>query len=257
MIRRVGDATMGETTHQTFACPACRRQIIWSSRIAGTRVHCSCGKAFVAPIETPVATVEPDTYDLEDESLLEELPARRSRAASQTVPLQYESSESRSGMTMSELLSHLGDRSVLVPGIIVFAGIALRFCVPLFFSTSGSAKAGTGALLILLGLAMSVVTMLAGVGLVAKFTGADLGALPATIAKLLAISVMDSVLFALVASVDNGDGMRGMIIAWHAVLLFNWVMFATLFEFDTQESLFATAVVGILQAIAACALWKM
>src|SRR5262245_15069303 len=122
---------MGGSTHQTFACPACRRQIIWTSRIAGTRVHCSCGRAFVAPVEAPLVKAEADTYDLEDESLLEELPARTSRAATQSVPLQYESSESRSGTSAGELLRQLGDRNVLISGLIIVVGIALRFCVPL------------------------------------------------------------------------------------------------------------------------------
>jgi hypothetical protein len=201
--------------------------------------------------------VEQDTYEVEGESLLEELPTRQPRAVNQAVTLQYESRESRSGVTTGDVLRGLADRNIILCGVIVVVGIALRFCIPLLLSTSGGARAGAGVAVILLGLAISVVTMLAGVALVAKFTGADLGALPLTIAKLLAISVMDSVLFAAVASLDNGDGMRGMIIAWHAVLLFNWVMFATFFELDTQESLFAVALVGFLQALGACAVWNM
>jgi hypothetical protein len=99
--------------------------------------------------------------------------------------------------------------------------------------------------------------MLLGVGMVAKFTGADLGSLPATVARLCAISVIGSVLFAVVASIDKSGGIRGMVIAWHVVLLFNWVCFSFLFDFDLQEALLAVALVGILQAFGACALWHV
>lgn len=246
---------MTTSAHQSFGCPHCGRQFVWSARVAGMRVKCKCGGLFAAPAS--VAPVESDTYELDNESLLEELPSRTAvHTLQQPQTIAYESKLDRSGVTIGDVLKHLSNKQILFPLLVIGLAAAFRFALPWFLSSGGgNTRTGIGAVLILLAMVINVMTMLAGVGLVAKLTGADLGSVPVTIARLCAVAVLSSVLFAVVTTVDNGDGMRGMILAWHAVLLFNWVCFSMLFEFDTQEALFATAVVGLLQAIGACALW--
>jgi hypothetical protein len=241
-----------------FACPQCGKQFVWVGRIAGTRVNCTCGRGFVAPIEAPAlpkGAESSDTYDIADDPLLEELPSRTAQKRMQTPTLTYESKTSRSGTTIGDILGQLRTKSVIIPAVVVVCGITFRFLMPLFISSGGNARSGAGAALILVALLLNVTTMLLGVLIVARFTGSDLGSMPVAIARLCAVAVLGTVLFAVVTTIDNSDGSRGMIIAWHVVFLFNWIAFSFLFEMDIQESLFTVALVGLMQAGVACALW--
>ena len=102
--------------------------------------------------------------------------------------------------------------------------------------------------------ALGAITMFIGVGIVAKFMGTDLGALPVAAAKLFGIALIGNVVFAIVLAFIPIDGTQAPIIAVHIVLLVHWVLLATMFELDLQESLFAVAIVGILQAVMALAI---
>jgi hypothetical protein len=232
---------------RSFACPGCGKRFIWASRIAGTSFGCSCGKRFMAPIEPPAI---PDAYDIASDAS-----SKKSSRPVETGPrqLEYESKTNRSGVTIGDILKQLRDVNVIVPAIAAILGIGFRYSLPHFISNPAGAPRAT---LITLGLLINIVTMFCGIGIVARFTGAELGSLPAVISKLCAIAVIGSVLFAFVANIDKGDGIRGLVMALQSMFLFNWVCFATQFDLDIQESLFAVAVVGLLQAAGACMLWR-
>lgn len=221
-------------------------------------MNCSCGRSLKVPARpaafSPQAGAS-ETYDIVQEPLLEELPPSPLQAPRQAQTLAYESIATTRRITWGDLARHPDAKKLLGIGLVIAVGIGFRFCVPLFVTGTGNSRSGAGFALILMGLVISVVTMLLGVGIVTKMTGADIGSVPVTVLKLCAIAVFGSIVFAVIAALLSSDDLRGMILAWHVVLLFNWIMFSMMFHFDLQESLFAVALVGILQAIAACALW--
>src|SRR5215212_6166023 len=52
---------MAEVTEQKqiyFKCPACKKELLWNSRVAGHRVSCPCGHVFVAPMRAAILAAE-------------------------------------------------------------------------------------------------------------------------------------------------------------------------------------------------------
>ena len=136
--------------------------------------------------------------------------------------------------------------------MLIVIGIASRFAVVFLKPSANGLPSAFG--IMFAAVALSALTMFIGVGIVAKFMGSDLGSLPIAAGKLLGIAIIGNAVFATVLVFIPIDGPQAPVIAVHIVLLVHWVLLANLFELDLQESLFAVALVGIMQAIMALAI---
>jgi hypothetical protein len=143
-------------------------------------------------------------------------------------------------------------QAMALPLVLIAIGFLARFAV--VFLKPGATGLPNAFGIMFAAVALSALTMFIGVGIVAKFMGSDLGALPVAAAKLFGIALIGNVVFAIVIAFIPIDGSQAPIIAVHIVLLVHWVLLANLFELDLQESLFAVAIVGILQAVMALAI---
>lgn len=252
-----------QRSDSAFKCPSCGRALSWRQESVGQPFRCSCGAAVVVPQQPQSPAVADDAYDLcDDPPLLEPLPdeptapdgslptATAVRKVLKYQPAPVAQSHWRDAIRGSEV------RHLVLPAILLVLAAAVRLGVVFFHGSSGPLQ--TIALLgVAVGtMAINVLVMLVGVGAVARFTGSDLGPLPIALIKLTATAIAGSVVMAFGASLLNTYGMSAGIICWHITLMVYWIMFSTLFEMDLQETLFAVAIVGILNALTMIMLWQ-
>jgi hypothetical protein len=224
----------------------------WSRELAGCAVQCPCGKSFAMPFNNPA---EDDVYDLG-----EPVAPVRSKPATVAAPQPAErvlAYQPRSlNPTKVELVKQaMADTTIsamMLPLVLIAIGIVARFAV-VFLKPSAHGLPIAFAMMFA-AVALSALTMFIGVGVVAKFMGSDLGPLPVAAAKLFGIALIGNVVFAIVLVFIPIDGPQAPVIAVHIVLLVHWVLLSMLFELDLQESLFAVALVGIMQAVMALAI---
>jgi hypothetical protein len=226
----------------------------WSRELAGCTVQCPCGRAFAMPFNNPA---EEDVYDL-GEPVAPAKPKHVARAPVGPQPVErvlaYQPHFEKPSKVaaIKEAMSDTTLSALTIPIAMIAIGIVARLAVVFL---KPSAQGVPMALGIMVGaVALSALTMFIGVGIVAKFMGSDLGSLPVAAAKLLAIAIIGNAVFATVLVFIPIDGPQAPIIAVHIVLLVHWFLLSMLFELDLQESLFAVALVGILQAVMALAI---
>jgi hypothetical protein len=237
---------MSVAREATVECPACKRSFQWQREFAGCTIECPCGQSVDFPFNRPGD--EGDVYDLGG---IPPPPPRTVQAVAPVEPpsrvLNYRVAPPKpQTKIVHEIIADKSLRALFAPMMLLLVGIVARVVV-VFVAPPGH---GLSPLTAILTVVMSTLTMLIGVGAVAKFMGSDLGELPVALAKLMAIAIIGNVAFAAVLIFfATQASWEGPTIAWHVVLLVHFVMISMLFDLDLQESLFAVAVVGALQAI--------
>ena len=245
---------MSAAPTQVFACPQCGRRLLWAAQLAGSRINCRCGRRLIVPI-APAAELPADPAadpGAGDSAVAAQGPVRPRRV------LNYQSPSRPDVPSTWQTISESPFRHLYLPVAIIILGFAFRLVQS--FMATGSGAGGTrvlgGLLMAILGVAASVLTMLVGVGLVARWMGSDLGPLPIAALKLSAAAVLGSAAFGGIVLLAPAAPVNTTIIAFHVVLLLYWILFYMFFDLDLQETLFAVAIVGILQAVLACALFN-
>ena len=144
-------------------------------------------------------------------------------------------------------------KQLILPAALAGLAVAVRFGMVFVGPASGTGHTLAGMGIAVATMAMNTITLLIAVGIVARFTGAELGPLPVTIIKLVAAAILGSVVMGLVAYSEM-KGVGASAIAVNAVALVYWVMFSIFLEMDLQENLMAVVIACILQSGAICML---
>lgn len=243
---------MAVSTDPTVPCPACKREFKWSRELAGCAVQCPCGRSFNIPFNNPA---EEDVYDLGEPVAPVRASVKTAAApepAGRVLAYQPRSQNPTKVDIIKDAMADTSLQAMALPLVLIVIGFVARFAV--VFLKPGTSGLPNAFGMMFAAVALSALTMFIGVGIVAKFMGTDIGALPVAAAKLFGIALIGNVVFAIVIAFIPIDGPQAPIIAVHIVLLVHWVLLSTMFELDIQESLFAVALVGILQAVMALAI---
>lgn len=246
------------------ACRHCGGLHAWSARCAGQRLMCACGKLITVP-DAPQQVDPAKIAEYRDGAAavptsteeIAKLPVAQAHVPSPSEgkrvlryqPQELDVPDWRESIRGSEF------RHLILPLLFIVLAIAIRFGMVLLAGSSGTGHTMLSLGLVLATMALNVITLFVGVGAVATFMGSELGALPVTLIKLTAVAMLDSVILGFGAQLEM-HGTMGGYLAVHAVALVNFMLFPLFFELDLQESLFAVAVVGLLQAATMCILWQ-
>jgi hypothetical protein len=109
--------------------------------------------------------------------------------------------------------------------------------------------------LVLIMVVTSLAIMLAGAYVCATLLSVNFGSLGSAVLKFSAAAIFAGAIALFIARLDRAD-VRGLIIAWHAMVVIYWVCFYLFFELDLQETLMSVAIISLMQAGGICILWR-
>ncbi len=249
--------------NRTFTCPRCRTKFAWKDSYLNKRVSCKCGCVFDA-LEDQPEQPHVDPYEMALDDAGQPVPpaptvARPAPAVGAGgVPLTpyptrgVRAAQSEEGVDEGSTLKNL-----VLPGVLMAAGAGLL----LLQSTLDPPSQATTARTILLGvmfMAIMIVTMLAGGGVSALLLGIEFGSLGKVAYKFAGIAMLAAGVGVVVAGLDpEPTALRGKVIAWHVVVILYWICFQFFFDLDLQENVMSVAIIGLLQAVTACVLWRL
>lgn len=242
---------MSDLADGKIACPSCRRAYQWDRELAGCTIECPCGRAFEFPFNQPGGQEE--VYDLDPSAparpkLVKE--TKSATAAPRVVPYRQTRPDAETKQTLGELIAETPMKSIMLPIVLIVGGLLARVIVAMYFPLP--AGVWQTYLSLVLTTATNVICMFVGVGIIARWTGSDMGSLPVLVLKLVAIGVIGSLVFASAIALLDTRTIHGPVVALHLVVLVQFFMIAGWIAFDLQESLFAAAVVGLMQFMLAC-----
>lgn len=236
----------------TYGCRSCGKRYPWSAHRAGQKLLCSCGRPMTVPAEP---SADPPTAA---SASADGIPAavQNLTSAADAPPriLRYQRQSADPAPNWRDAIRGSEFRHLILPIAFIALAISVRTGMVLFSNTSGASHTLVSLALVAATMALNVVVMLIGVGVVAHFTGADLGPLPIVILKLAACALLGSVAMGIGVQLEM-KGVSGGIVAIHALVLLYWMLFCIFFDLDLQETLFAVALVGLMQAGTMCILW--
>jgi hypothetical protein len=242
------------TSKPRFSCPACAKRFVWTRDFAGRNVRCKCGHAFVAPAEgdIPVAAVAPAT--IADDAIAPlaspaHAPTSSAQQAHPAVNLPFPVFTGRPVRDMaSEDDERSAARDVFVPVALLLVGLGARASQVLLFASQQSLSPTAAAGVLGCELVIGTIALIAGAAAAAGMLGATFGDPRAALLKLAAIAVATSAAAYFAASIDREPwGVRGIALAWHAVLLLYFALFTYLFKLDLQEGMMTTVIVMVIQ----------
>lgn len=220
----------------------------WVEELAGCEVKCRCGQPLKYPSARP--GLKRNVYDVVNDTTDLEPPAAKVLKPPPVLP--YRAQAPQFSTAKHEMILEAPVKPIVILATLIVLGVAIR----LVLAALGPSGLALGSwLAVILSIPVGVVSMLAGVVLVGRMMGSDLGNPIVAVLKLTVVAIVGNIIFAGGIAMDNGDGVNGMMIAAHAVLLVYWLIIWKWFDLDLQESLFCVAMVALLQACLACALW--
>lgn len=140
--------------------------------------------------------------------------------------------------------------SWIIPGALVGIGLVVRM-IEIATVRPANTNAVLAAALAMLGIFLSGVGLYVGVLVVARFMGSELDTPGPLILKLLAVAAATAAVAVLLASFDKEPGgIRGIVVALHAVLVLYFLLLTWLLKLDLLEALAMTTVAMVIHAAA-------
>lgn len=218
-----------------FSCPACGQRFDWHPQFAGKMVSCKCGATFKASLGGTEVTVPRPPPTVEE-------PARK--VVSSYVP------RGMMGRSVRDMAADTDDtgpfRDVILPSILLLIGVVLRFTQVLAFGPQIGAGRAVGILMceIILGGVALALTTLATTAMMEQNLGDPIKA----ILKILAMWLIAAAAARFLAGLDKEPGsLRGIALAFHAVLIIYFFLYCVLFKFDLQAALAGSAIGCVAQ----------
>jgi hypothetical protein len=141
-------------------------------------------------------------------------------------------------------------RDWIVPIALLAIGVSVRFSQVLFFASKQSLSTPAAVGLLICELIIGTAALIAGAFAAATILNTTFGDLRIASLKVVAIAVFTSAAAYLAASIDREpEGIRGMVLAWHLILIFYFVLFVYLFKLDLQEGIITTIIVMAIQLV--------
>lgn len=224
-----------------FSCPACGQRFHWEPQFAGRSVKCKCGATFQASLGGT------DLVENRLPPIGQQPPTPSRRVVTANLP-------PRAGRAIHEMASDEGDaspvRDLVVPIVLLAVGGIARFSQVLAYA--GNEKLPTGKAIVLWACELLIggAAMLGGAVAVAGMMSANFGPPAKAVLKLLGIWLIAAAAACFVAKLDAQPmSMRGIILAFHVVLLIYFVGVAWLFKLDLQEALVTAVVIAVVQGL--------
>lgn len=230
-----------------FSCPACGQRFAWQPEFAGRTVKCKCGAAFVAQLaghemlenRAPPLAVEHQ---------------RQAKAAQSGRRPQAANLPPRTGRAVHEMATDTEEtgpfRDVYAPIGLLIVGGAARLTQVLSYGASNKIGAAQAAALWICELLLGGVAMFAGVLVAARMMSIAFGPPVRAAMKLLSIWLIAAATAYFVAKIDNTPmNIRGIILAWHVILILYFILLTWLFRMDLLEALVTTVLVTAVQGV--------
>lgn len=234
---------MNDPTGARFSCPACGQRFHWRPEFAGRAVKCKCGATFQASLggtdlvenRPPPIAEEPPPPPAGKRVIASNLPPRAGRAIHEMA-----AEEAETGPI----------RDVIVPVVLLAIGGIARFSQVWAYAGTEKLPTAKAVVLWICELLIGGAAMLGGAMAVAAMMGANFGPPARAVLKLLGIWLFAAAAACFVAKLDAQPmSMRGIILAFHVVLLIYFVGVAWLFRLDLQEALLTAVVISVLQGL--------
>jgi hypothetical protein len=234
---------MSETGVQSFACSACGARFALNRQVARRKVACPCGNVFLAPAlsENPPDT---ESYDLA------EVAATAARSTFEGYPQR----QIPKVMVDPSSAEFVVSRDVVGPGVLLLLGLAMRLVEIQFDRRISGASFGGGLTVAALQIILTIALMLGGVTIVSKILSVDFGLLGPAVLKLSAMAIFAWSCGAWIVAMSHYD-VSGFLVAIQVMFLIYFAGFWMLFSMDRQEALLTTAICGLLQDVAALAIF--
>jgi hypothetical protein len=226
-----------------FSCPACGQRFHWQPQFAGRAVKCKCGATFQASLggtdlvenRPPPIGEDPPPPPHAKRVIASNLPPRAGRAIHEMA-----SEESETGPI----------RDLVVPIALLAIGGIARFSQVLAYAGGERLPASKAIVMWICELLIGAAAMLGGALAVAGAMSTNFGPPARAVLKLLGIWLFAAAAACFVAKLDAQPmSMRGIILAFHVLLLIYFVGVAWLFKLDLQEALLTAVVVAVLQGL--------
>lgn len=146
-------------------------------------------------------------------------------------------------------------KHVYLPIVLLVAGLAIWMGQAVLAPLKPSRPLAWSVALALFMLVINLAIMLIGIYASARLLGVNFGPVRSAVLKLAAAAVFAGGVGAAIASIDP-QGIRGLVIAWHAIIVIYWLLFYLFFELDLQETLMTVVVIGLMQGGGMCVLWR-
>jgi hypothetical protein len=242
----------------TFGCPQCGQQFIWTAEHAGRKLACGCGQVLTVPAHPPDA---PQEYGLADEP--ESPPAGAPLPVEPVMPanppqpapvLAYDARHARHKFALGEgFWDRLRDLWLPV-GLIGLSTIVITIsCAWVLWNTAASKPQLLASVSIRLGWDV-MITMIVGTFL-AWLLDTGLGEVPTALLKLSAIAMARFAIWAIFGLTSRsvvGD-MVGFLLSLPPLLF----LISYLFELDFRDTFFAVCLLTLVRWVSYFGMWKL
>ncbi len=243
----LSDVGISPQSH-TFTCPNCTQKLAWKDEYAGRYVICACGHRFPAIVDAGLD----ESYDLA------EAPVRPALAVipTNTNPLPIPSARPSPQRAICPVEDESITKWLVFPAILAGFGLIAR--IYFGFKIAGGKSSGAVIGLALCETIISVGLMMLGAFIASMVLSITFGSIGRAAIELTGMALAASGIAAAILSLDTGHHGFGVeTAALHAIVILYWILFATLFDLEFQETLLTTVIVGFVQTLGACVLWQM
>jgi hypothetical protein len=141
-------------------------------------------------------------------------------------------------------------RDFVIPIILLVVGAITRFGQVLAYAGTEKLTTGKAIVLWVCELVLGAAAMLGGVLAMVSFMSLTFGPPGRAVLKVLALWLIAAAAGCFVAKIDADPmNIRGIVLAFHVVLLVYFAGFATLFSIDVQEALMTAVAVTVVQGL--------
>jgi hypothetical protein len=245
----VNDSQSPSTAPPRFSCPACGKRFTWRDEYAGRKVNCKCGAVFLAQLGG--TTLLDQTVRMTD---ADEIRPVLPNAPQTSVRMPAGYAIPRVRRAAHDMATDDDDaspfRDLYIPGVLLAIGAVARVVQTIQFTSSHSLTVGHAIGLLACEIIICGAAMVGGVMIAAQILGTTFGSPGPAVLKLAAIALSVTAAGYLLASIDHEPGSpRGAILAWHLVLILNFVLFVWLFKLELSEGMVVVVIVMLVRLI--------